>query len=71
MSKGYSPRPYNAERYGENFNQIFRKDDPIRSTRSGCVRVWRSDCCEAPVYSDNRCCECHLVCSTRLVEINQ
>jgi hypothetical protein len=74
MSKGHSPRPYDAERYGRNFDQIFRRDDPMRSLVPGSIREYRSLCCSEKVRElpngDTLCLNCGLTCFTKLVEIN-
>lgn len=58
----------------ENFDQIFRKDDPARSLVPGMIREYRSLCCGWPVKEmargDYFCLFCNKTCNTKLVEIN-
>jgi hypothetical protein len=74
MSKGHSPRPYLASLYGENYDRIFRNDDPVRSLVPGSVRKLVSDCC-GDYLKDGRagelwCFGCGKQCNAKLVEIN-
>ena len=75
MSKGHSPRPYNAAQYGENFIRIFRKDDPVRSLVPGTIRARLSNCCGTITrLSEGRtydvCVKCGLPCQATLTQIN-
>jgi hypothetical protein len=76
MSKGHSPRPYDAERYGQNFDRIFRRDDPMRALKPGSLRIQLSDCCGTITrVSEGRtyhiCDNCNHPCKVTLTDISQ
>ena len=50
------------EAYRENYDRIFRKDDPIQSLVPGTIRNQLSDCCGKITRSD--------ICTTTLTKVN-
>lgn len=76
MSKGHSPRKYDPAVFGENFDRIFRRTDPVRSLVPGTIRARLSNCCgmvtrlsEGGTY--HFCVKCGLPCQATLTQINQ
>ena len=71
--KGHSPRPYDSEAFGRNYDRIFRRSDPAHSLVPGTIREYRSDCCGSTVtYAATHgvCDGCGKPCIGILTKIN-
>lgn len=73
MSKGHAPRPYDPLVFGQNYDHVFRRSDPMHAITPGMIREYRSDCCGAEVFRRDgaeACSQCLLFCVQVLTKVS-
>lgn len=73
--KGDSPRPYNPSVFGQNYDRIFGRTDPMHSITPGTIREYRTRCCLAKFETgnypyDHWCGECGKTSDIVLTKVN-